>query len=315
MLKKILLVLISLILFNGCIYKNDKIVRMKEWGLDLLDTISLKKVESQKVQERNDLIYLINENEPYSGKIIEKYTNGSHKSILKIKKGKLNGKQEYYFKRTLWFFFGGKNLEAKYKNGLLDGDYVVWDSGFFFNKKRLEGSYKGNLPDGKWKGYFPDGKSVSKKVEFKNGYPEGEFTYSNSKKYIQMEVPFKNGLLNGELKLYYSNGQVKLIMLYKDGNLNGPVTVYSKNGEIIESFSVENGDIHSKYAGGSIETPEQDMIGIGRVNGHMYFEFYCKDSSENMVINPAVIATLNRRAPLIGEESIDYWKEIPGKFY
>ncbi len=310
----VLMILFFQILFSGCTLEKD-FNKIKGLGSDILANFSFKNVNSEKIQERDNLIYLVSENKPYSGKITDKYPNGSYKSKMKIKKGKLNGKQEYYYKKILWIFYGGKNLEAEYKDGLLDGDYTVWDNNFFYNKKRLEGSYKRNLPDGKWISYFPDGKSISKKVTFKNGYPEGEFKYSNSREYNQIEAPFKKGLLNGELKLYYSNGQIKLSMLYENGYLKGPVKVYSKDGEIIESFSTENGDIHPKYAGGSIETPERDMIAVGRVNGHMYFEFYCKDSTENITINPAIIATLNLETPLPPEKHLDYWKEMSSKFY
>ncbi len=77
--KIIVLSIILLVLFNGCTFKEIKLDKAKEWGLNILGSLSLKKVRSEETQIRNNLVYLVNESKPYSGKIVDKYSNGSYK--------------------------------------------------------------------------------------------------------------------------------------------------------------------------------------------------------------------------------------------
>lgn len=75
---------------------------------------------SQK-QERNGLVYIINSNKPFTGKIIEKYDNGQVANEINYKNGKRHGFITSYYKNGQPL---GKN---EWENGLRVGEVKMWD--------------------------------------------------------------------------------------------------------------------------------------------------------------------------------------------
>jgi len=72
-------------------------------------------------QNRNGLVYLPNQQEPFSGKNLCEYENGQKKFEGGVKDGKLDGKI------TAWYENGQKKYEKNYKNGKQDGKKIEWD--------------------------------------------------------------------------------------------------------------------------------------------------------------------------------------------
>ena len=72
-------------------------------------------------QNRNGLVYLPNQQEPFSGKNLCEYENGQKKFEGGVKDGKLDGKL------TAWYENGQKKYEKNYKNGKQDGKKIEWD--------------------------------------------------------------------------------------------------------------------------------------------------------------------------------------------
>ena len=64
-------------------------------------------------QERNGLVYLPNQEEPFTGKNLCKYENGQNKVKGNYKDGKPDGKW------TWWYENGQKKEESNYKYGVL----------------------------------------------------------------------------------------------------------------------------------------------------------------------------------------------------
>ena len=62
-------------------------------------------------QNRNGLVYLPNQEEPFTGKNLCKYENGQKKVEGKLKDGKEDGKW------TEWYENGQKKIEENYKDG------------------------------------------------------------------------------------------------------------------------------------------------------------------------------------------------------
>ena len=81
-----------------------------------------------------NIVFLPNEANPYTGKYLCKYENGQKESEGRYKNGKLDGK------RTVWHENGQIESEMNYKNGKLDGKLIEW---FQFNGEiKREQSYK-----------------------------------------------------------------------------------------------------------------------------------------------------------------------------
>ena len=93
-----------------------------------------------EVQDRNGLVYLPNQEEPFTGKNLCKYENGQKKSEGKIKDGKEDGKWTYL-----------------YENGQI----------------KSEENYKDGKPDGKWNVYYPSGQKY-----YQQNYKDGELINS-----------------------------------------------------------------------------------------------------------------------------------------
>ena len=72
-------------------------------------------------QIRNDVIYLPNETEPFTGKNLCEYENGQIKSEGKVKKGKLVSETRYRYHEN-----GQVEVEQNFKDGKKDGKVIYW---------------------------------------------------------------------------------------------------------------------------------------------------------------------------------------------
>ena len=60
-------------------------------GNGFLEKIGLKEKISAVIQTRNELVYLPNSDEPFTGKYVTYYLNGQKKTEINYKEGKRNG--------------------------------------------------------------------------------------------------------------------------------------------------------------------------------------------------------------------------------
>ncbi len=97
-MKKLLLLIFSIILLSSCYEKE-------------------REVDISKKQERNGIVYIINESKPYSGKILRKYDNGQILLLMSYKNGKLDGKYLHFYRN------GQIYIDSEYKDGKLNGLY------------------------------------------------------------------------------------------------------------------------------------------------------------------------------------------------
>ena len=72
-------------------------------------------------QERNGLVYLPNQEEPFTGKNLCKYKNGQKKIEGNYKDGKQDGKW------TFWYENGQMKSEGNYKDDKKEGKWTWWD--------------------------------------------------------------------------------------------------------------------------------------------------------------------------------------------
>ena len=80
-----------------------------------------------------NIVFLPNETDPYTGKYLCKYDNGQKEQEGRYKDGRLTGKW------TIWYESGQKESEANYKNGKLDGKQTQW---FENGQIDIEGTFK-----------------------------------------------------------------------------------------------------------------------------------------------------------------------------
>ena len=86
-----------------------------------------------EAQNRNGLVCLSNQQEPFTGKNLCKYENGQNKVEGNYKDGKLDGKW------TWWHENGQKWSEINFKEGKPDGKWTEWDEN---GQKQKENNYK-----------------------------------------------------------------------------------------------------------------------------------------------------------------------------
>jgi antitoxin component YwqK of YwqJK toxin-antitoxin module len=86
-----------------------------------LEKMGLEEELTNVIQIRNEIAYLPDENDPFTGKYVEYYsTNGQKKSETSYKDGKQNG----LF--TSWYENGKMKSEANYSDGEVNGLFSWW---------------------------------------------------------------------------------------------------------------------------------------------------------------------------------------------
>ena len=127
-----------------------------------------RKVDISKKQERGGIVYIVNEQKPFSGVITGKYGNGQIKIKETFKDGKYNGEQYTYYDN------GQVESKADFENGVAKGTYFQYH-------RNGEISYTGQFMNGKrqgeWNRYTDDKKLIL--TEF---YNNG--TLENVKQYL-----------------------------------------------------------------------------------------------------------------------------------
>jgi len=114
-----------------------------------LQKISLEEEITNVIQIRNEITYLPDEKEPFTGKYEEYYsTNGQKKSETNYIDGKKNGRF------TSWYENGKKESEENYEEGKQDGLFTNWyESG----QKKSETNYKNGNVDGLYSLWYENG--------------------------------------------------------------------------------------------------------------------------------------------------------------
>jgi antitoxin component YwqK of YwqJK toxin-antitoxin module len=97
---------------------------------------TIREEASSNSQEKNGVLYIINEEKPFTGIIIDNYENGDIKLKATYKEGKQNGESIGYHEN------GQISYKATYKDGKMDGEYS-------FRQKDAPIVYKAIFKDGK----------------------------------------------------------------------------------------------------------------------------------------------------------------------
>ncbi len=103
-----------------------------------------KEIDISKKQVRNGVVYTVNSDTPFSGKIIGKYPNGQTEVLENYINGKPNGEQISYYEN------GQIKEKICYEQGIPIGDFVrYYDNGSI----AYDGKYVNGLKEGNWNIY------------------------------------------------------------------------------------------------------------------------------------------------------------------
>ncbi len=148
---------------------------------------------------------------------------------------------------------GEKILQAKMKNGILNGEYVRFDA---VSKEVIEkGTYVEGLINGSVFGYYPSGDKKFE-VSFDNGILDGQVKFYSADGELKENCQFIKNLRTGHCQVFanngialldenysegrrvkkwqenYEDGSIRKIANYSNGNLDGEVFSYSALGKI-----------------------------------------------------------------------------------
>ena len=147
-MKAILLSLVVALLMLGC----GESTQPSE-GVDMTDPAPKKDatetaVDWSKLQDREGVMYLPNEETPFTGRAESFYENGQKELESNYKDGKPDGPW------TWWYESGQKEREGNYKDGKKDGLLTWW---YENGQKKVEANHKDGEPDGPTILYNEDG--------------------------------------------------------------------------------------------------------------------------------------------------------------
>jgi antitoxin component YwqK of YwqJK toxin-antitoxin module len=192
-------------------------------GLDFLFESFCYK--SPKVQNRNGVFYLPNQQEPVTAENLCVYKgNGQYASKGNILNGLRDGKWTY------WHENGQIRELGNYKDGRDEGKWTIW---FDNGRKQFEAYYKDGKADGKVMQWLEDGQ-VDKISNSRDGvlvsWIEYEY-YDNGQ--MRVEVPYNGkGQVDGKVTMWHENGQKHQEKIFVGGNLNGRYIEWYKNGQM-----------------------------------------------------------------------------------
>ena len=212
--------------------------------LFLLFSCATEKTNFGKLQDRNGLYYMVNEDKPFTGDVIS-YVNGKTEFEGTIQTGLREGKWVYYYPT------GQKKMEGNFKDGVKDGTWTFWKENGQQDKIEI---YKfgqlltneGNVQDSSNVDSLQSSKSEEnqdqkssaaqtvkkpekepeKKVEKKEQPVVWESLHGGPVKYLN-GVPY-----TGPVVKYYNTGNKELEGYFVAGKRSGKWTYYDKFGNV-----------------------------------------------------------------------------------
>jgi|TARA_B110000116_G_C16526246_1_gene442243 antitoxin component YwqK of YwqJK toxin-antitoxin module len=198
-----------------------------------------KEVSSDKLVERQGVIYEVNSQTPFTGISVEYYLDTIIKNEFE---------ERVLFKRTT------------FKNGIKNGLYESFHlntqlktKGNFINEKEegLQDKYfvNGQLQE---KRNIENGELVLHQTFDKEGNPLKDLIFNNGKKtgveftfhdngQLESKSNYKDGERDGLWEWFYENGQLQFKENYKDGRQDGPFESYYENGQLDERGNYKDG--------------------------------------------------------------------------
>ena len=161
-------------------------------------------VDSSKLQDRDGVTYLPNEETPFTGRAESFYGNGQKESEENYKDGKADGLWSW------WYENGQKKAEINYKDGIDRGLATAW---YENGQKKSEENVKYGKYHGLWTRWYENGQK-----KWEENYKDGKLISAESWKPNGEKCPvtnLKGG--NGVWVSYNDDGTEYKRYSYKDG--------------------------------------------------------------------------------------------------
>ena len=209
---------------------------------DVVEDATADAVDSSKLQDRNGIMYLANEENPFTGRAESFYENGQKELESNYKDGKPDGLW------TWWYENGQKKKEGNLKDGKSVGLWTIWKKN---EQKWLEINYKDDKEDELYTYWYENGQKESEQnckdgklmsavvwkpngqkcpvTNVKNG--NGVRVVYNADGFKSWERNFKDGKQDRLETGWYRNGQKSEQANYKDRKKDGPATYWYESGQ------------------------------------------------------------------------------------
>lgn len=213
-----------------------------EEPVDLDDPVEVRRLKSKassvfqvRGREGEELVYLPNQSEPFSGWLKKTLKDGSQ-VLWAVKDGDRNGPH-------LEFFNELKTLTQHYAKGELNGPSIEW---FENGQKKKEVKFRRGRKEGPQTGWFANGQ-LSYEQNYRADQREGLFKscYANSNP--RQEGNYLKGQLHGPFIEWYEDGQKKEVWNYKEDLPHGPYRSWYENGNKKNEHSYFEGKTHGAY--------------------------------------------------------------------
>ncbi|MFC1746151.1 toxin-antitoxin system YwqK family antitoxin [Candidatus Riflebacteria bacterium] len=225
---------------------------------------STRREPSSKERERNDLMYIENEQTPYTGIIFQTHSNGKLKWEGNFKDGKMHGIEKSYDKNgRLWYTTHWKNGELLQENNFENGKSPdvtdrEWDDNGEENatwKKIKKRKIKAKEKSTQQEIFSGESEAPEQNSIIRNEIAfvlddEEPYTKNTSSEYSKgrliREVNYKAGKKHGTEKSWHKNGKLRDEINYKDGKKHGIQKEWNKKGKLIKKIHWKNGTMVKK---------------------------------------------------------------------
>ena len=196
-------------------------------------------VSPNRLVERNDLTYMVNQEVPFNGCVIDTYQNGQYKYKYFL----IDGLQSGTFKS--WTMNGKVTGEYLSIDGNINGDYSeYWNN----DTLRYNGEYLNNLRVGTHISYFDNGR-IDSLIEYDSlGRKDGIFQsyYENGQKGFLGN--YHKGVQVGDCKVWKPDGSLFTTRHYgRNGKLDGIEKLFDPDGGSIEFLYKGGIKIRDRY--------------------------------------------------------------------
>jgi len=275
-----------------------------------------QEIDAKQATSINGLIYKLNDNEPFTGKVSNFMVNLSMdiltvrltgKCDVSVKKGVLDGTTT-----CTAFEKPTKVFEADYSKGKLDGTEKHWDWGN--GELASQASWKEGRKDGTEEGFNPaNGKKVML-IHWSNGSKVGdEKRWSSSGDAVLTDLQWKNGKASGYIKttgnVSFGDEGITQEATYKDGVLDGVKKTYdidrAKSTGVGQKGAVLKYHLSSQenYVNGKLDGLQQKF----GVNGDVYEE---SKYSNDIISELTQYAVVNgKRSPVLHKVNLEPAKD------
>jgi len=200
-----------------------------------------KTIDLEQSQDRNGVVYEVNADNPFTGKVTGIYKNGQVKYQGKYKDGYLNGVA------TGWYENGLKQYEENYISGKIDGLITVWN-------KNGEVRYKKQLKSKNTINGLLINEHIMMNDDFNSLFsndgqpflsPNSNITFSGVVITGNMKMVFVDGYpIYGTL--FHENGNQRTELVFQTGTYDDvEIKEWDEKGNIISEGTNKNGEIHS----------------------------------------------------------------------